>query len=197
MVWPFVEANIESENWHYKEAAIMVFGCLLHNEEPKFMEPMVSQACPMLITNVLNDPCIAVRDSSAWVLAQICTYYLPYIPGELSTALIECLISALDMEPRVAQHAAMGISSIADAISQPPNSAILQPYYNALLQKLTDCAEKTGAANNQLRENAANGLISLIGCVVEGTEDTIIAFGNWIIQKCNQWLVGAVTAGEG
>lgn len=133
----------------------MVFGCLLHNEEPKYMEAMVSQACPMLIANVLNDASIAVRDSSAWVLSQICTSYLLCIPSELSNSLIECLITALDMEPRVAQHAAMGISSIADAVSQPPNSAILAPYYNTLLQKLVDCAEKTGAANNQLRENAA------------------------------------------
>lgn len=138
-----MDANIASDNWHYKEAAIMVFGCLLHNEEPKYMEAMVSQACPMLIANVLNDASIAVRDSSAWVLSQICTSYLLCIPSELSNSLIECLITALDMEPRVAQHAAMGISSIADAVSQPPNSAILAPYYNTLLQKLVDCAEKT------------------------------------------------------
>lgn len=81
MVWPFVEANIESENWHYKEAAIMVFGCLLHNEEPKFMEPMVSQACPMLITNVLNDPCIAVRDSSAWCWLRFAPTTCPTFPA--------------------------------------------------------------------------------------------------------------------
>ena len=92
-----MNANIASDNWHYKEAAIMVFGCLLHTECEEYMRSMVGEACPMLISNVMNDPNVAVRDSSAWVLSQICAGYLSYIPTDSSTNLIECLLTALDM----------------------------------------------------------------------------------------------------
>lgn len=92
-----MDANIASDNWHYKEAAIMMFGCLLHTEREEYMGSMVSSACPMLINNVMNDPNVAVRDSSAWVLSQICAGYLSCIPADSSTSLIQCLLAALDM----------------------------------------------------------------------------------------------------
>lgn len=31
---------------------------------------------------------------------------------------------------------------------------------------------------------------------MEGTEEALVAFGNWIIQKCNQWLVDAARGRE-
>ena len=96
----------------------------------------------------------------------------------------------------MAQHAAMGLSSIADAVSAPPESEILRPYYHDLLQKLMDCAEKTGAANNQLRENAAYGLISVIGCKVTNTDSILENFSQFVTMKCQQALVRAGGSGD-
>ena len=92
-----MDANIASDNWHYKEAAIMVFGGRLHSERVVDMGSMVCSGCPMLIKNVMIDPNVAVRDSSAWVLSQICAGYLSCIPADSSTSLIQCLLAALDM----------------------------------------------------------------------------------------------------
>ena len=93
-------------------------------------------------------------------------------------------------ESRVAHHAALALSLICDCIAQPPQSAFLQPYYELLLEKLFNCAEKTGTADNQLRENAAYALISVINCRTPDTEGLLVNFYNFVIQKCNSTLVG-------
>ena len=89
----------------------------------------------------------------------------------------------------MAHHAALALSLICDYVSQPPNSQLLQPYYGSLLEKLFFSAEKTGSANNQLRENAAFALISLINCRTPETEGLLVEFYNFVIQKCQSTLV--------
>lgn len=89
----------------------------------------------------------------------------------------------------MAHHAALALSLICDCVAEPPNSEVLQPYYNILLQKLFNSAEKTGSSNNQLRENAAFALISLINCRTPNTDSLLVDFYNFVIEKCQGTLV--------
>ena len=52
VVWPFVNENINSSDWHYKEAAIMVFGCLLQGPDPYYMADIVKSGTSMLLSQV-------------------------------------------------------------------------------------------------------------------------------------------------
>ena len=139
---------------------------------------------------VLSDPSVAVRDSAAWVLSQICERYLEIVPSELTQTLLDCLVTALDMEPRIAQHAATALSSICDAIANTPSSMLMQPYYETLLHKLLSCAQRMDFASNQLRENAAFALMSLIACAVPGSEELLYSFYQFILRQCEDILVG-------
>lgn len=86
IVWPFVSANIGSSDWHLQEAALMIFGCLLRGPDAAFMAPMVAEAAPMLCSLVLEGSNLAVCDSAAWVLSQVCEGHLPPSPRSRRSA---------------------------------------------------------------------------------------------------------------
>lgn len=190
VVWPFVNDNINSSDWHFKEAAIMVFGCLLQGPDPYFMADIVKSGTSILLGMVLSDPSIAVRDSAAWVLSQICARFLQVIPSELTHPLLDCLVAALDMQPRVAQHAATALSAVCDGVANSPSSELLQPYLEVLLNKLLDCAQRMGSASNQLRESAAYALMSLIACAGPGSEELLVGFYQFVLQQSENVLAG-------
>lgn len=42
-VIPFVESNIQSTEWRYREAAVMAFGSILEGPNPQILTPLVNQ----------------------------------------------------------------------------------------------------------------------------------------------------------
>lgn len=42
-VIPFVENHIRSEDWRYREAAVMAFGSILEGPEERLLTPLVNQ----------------------------------------------------------------------------------------------------------------------------------------------------------
>lgn len=190
IVWPFVNSNITSTDWHLQEAAIMTFGCLLNGPQPEYIATLVAQAVTILPEIMFNSPSIAVRDSASWAISQICDSHLTSVPGEYTQQLIQAVINALNSEPRVSQHAALAISYICDFISKPGvQTNLLSSYYNDLLSKLMDCSQRDGAANNQLRENAAYALISLIACGAQDCEAMLVSFTQFVIDRFNECTV--------
>lgn len=68
-VMPFVEANITSQEWKHREAAVLAFGSILEGPGP-FIEKFISQAIGILLQH-LKDQVIPVRDTTAWTIASI------------------------------------------------------------------------------------------------------------------------------
>ena len=99
-------------------------------------------------------------------------------------------VAALDMQPRVAQHAATALSAVCDGVANSPSSELLQPYLEVLLNKLLDCAQRMGSASNQLRESAAYALMSLIACAGPGSEELLVGFYQFVLQQSENVLAG-------
>ena len=189
IVWPFVNENIMSTNWNFKEAAIMIFGCMLNGPSIDTLRSIIQEGCGILLNILMTDPNVSVRDSAAWVLCEICGRYLNEVPASMQTTLIESLIAALDMEPRVASHCAFALSFIFDSVAGDPTNTFLQPYFLTLLQKILAVCERTGSANAQVRENASFALMSLISCHIPETDPMLIEFYNFVLQKCEATFV--------
>lgn len=70
-VLPFVTENIQSENWRFRDAAVMVFGSILGGLDNNTLRPLVEQAMPTLI-KLMYDSSVIVRDTTAWTFGRIC-----------------------------------------------------------------------------------------------------------------------------
>ena len=75
----------------------MLFGCLLHGPDPSYISGLVAEACSILLPLIISGSCIAVRDSAAWAMSQICESHLPSVPASQTQQLLQVLIDALDM----------------------------------------------------------------------------------------------------
>lgn len=121
-IMPFVEANITSENWRYREAATMAFCQILEGPSDDVIGPYVNQAIPILLT-ALNDKNDLVKDTTAWTIGKICDLHVRSIPEQVFPTLVNGLASKLLNEtPRVSSQACFGIHNLAAAF-QKDNAA--------------------------------------------------------------------------
>lgn len=52
-VVPFIESNIQSEDWRNREAAVMAFGSILDGPDPAVLTPLVDQVSWRLLSMLL------------------------------------------------------------------------------------------------------------------------------------------------
>lgn len=63
-ILPFITQHFGSENWHYREAAIMAFGSILEGPEKNNLLRLVQQAIRPLI-GTLSDRHVGLRDGGS------------------------------------------------------------------------------------------------------------------------------------
>lgn len=149
VVLPFIETNIKNEDWHLREAAVMVFGSILEGPDPNVLAGLVSQALPILI-NMMADPNAAVKDTTAWTLGRICELLVGSVNIESQLqALITALVHGLDDRPRVVANSCWALMSLAEQLApepgpdqQPAATATLSPYFQGIIEKLLVVTEK-------------------------------------------------------
>lgn len=167
---PFVQENIDSNDWRKRDAAVMAFGSMLEGPDPEKLKPIVLQALPILI-NLMNDQHVAVRDTTAWTIGRACEAVPDMILeqsflGDFLTALLH----ALTKEPRVAGNVCWAFNSLAEAAFEAadkddegePATYILSPYFKFIVEQLlaTTVREDAGAAN--LRSSAYEAVMEMM-----------------------------------
>ncbi|XP_781574.3 importin subunit beta-1 [Strongylocentrotus purpuratus] len=167
---PFIHNHIRSDNWQYRDAAVMAFGSILEGPNETLLNPLVMQAFPVLI-ELLADPCVIVRDTVAWTLGRICELLpqavleQPYFDS-LLVALIECLGN----EPRVAANVCWAFSSLAEnayesASVEPdkePETYCLSKAFEVIVKKLLETTDRTDAHQANLRSAAYEALMEMV-----------------------------------
>jgi importin subunit beta-1 len=188
-VLTFVEANLRSEDWHARDAAVSAFGAIMEGPEETTLEPIVKQALPVII-GMMNDKVIHVKDSTAYALGRITeacseaidpTVHLPQLIGSL----FEGLISS----PKMAGSCCWALMNLAERFSGDIGAQEnpLSPHFNESISRLLQVTER-GDADNQLRtaayevlntfvQNAANdslpAIASLSDVIIKRLENTI------------------------
>ncbi|OQS02923.1 importin subunit beta [Thraustotheca clavata] len=161
VVMPFVSANIQSADWHHKEAAIMAFGSILEGPSHEQIQPLVEQAMPLLIT-CMQDPHPLVRDTTAWTIGRICE-----IHGTVMTRcvgpLMQLIMSGLDQEPKVAAHMCYAIHFIFQSFNElHMGPEQLDQFYGQVFDKCLVTCQKPNDDN--LRVSAFEALGMMIQC---------------------------------
>jgi importin subunit beta-1 len=87
----YVEANIQSPDWHLREASVMAFGSILEGPTPAILGPLVKSAFPMLL-GMMSDPVVGVKDTCAWTLGRVCELLMeqaqPFLPQLVQVCLL-------------------------------------------------------------------------------------------------------------
>ena len=148
-VIPFIEANIRNVDWHYREAAVMVFGSIIDGPDPTVLTPLVNQALPILI-DMMSDENIHVKDTVAWTLGRICDLLISTIQPDIHLhPLVSALVTGLQDNPRIVANCCWALMNLADQLGflegddaeTFANPSALSPYYEGVVQALLRVTE--------------------------------------------------------
>ena len=167
VIMPFVQSNIQSENWRNREAATMAFSCILDGPDDTAIGTYVNQAVPVLL-NALSDSNDLVKDTTAWTIGKICDLHVRAIPADTFPTLVNGLASKLLTEsPRVSSQACFGIHNLAAAFKEDDQAEktgtnMLSQYMPTLLQTLLQVVDREDATESNLRIGAFEAISVLI-----------------------------------
>ncbi|KAL9923916.1 importin subunit beta [Glossina fuscipes] len=169
-VFPFIKDNIESPNWHFRDAAVMTFGSILGGVETSTLKTLVEQAMSTLI-RLMYDQSVVVRDTTAWTFGRICDI-IPEaaINKNFLQPLLECFIQSLKAEPRVAANVCWAFIGLSDAAydaaeanqGQTPETYCLSPYFEYIINQLLETTRRDDGNQANLRAAAYEALMDMI-----------------------------------
>ncbi|KAA0710753.1 Importin subunit beta-1 [Triplophysa tibetana] len=170
-VLPFIKEHIKHHDWRYRDASVMAFGSILEGPELNQLKPLVVQAMPTLI-ELMKDPSVVVRDTTAWTLGRICDLLPEAAINEVYLApLLQCLIEGLGAEPRVASNVCWAFSSLAEAAyeatdaaddQEEPSTYCLSSSFELIVQKLLETTDRPDGHQNNLRSAAYEALMEIV-----------------------------------
>ncbi|KAI9277599.1 armadillo-type protein [Sporodiniella umbellata] len=146
-VVPFIETNIQDEDWRKREAAVMAFGSILEGPDANVLTPLVDQALPTLI-QMMRDNVVHVKDTVAWTLGRICELLTHCIKPELHlNDLLSALVYGLQDSPRIVGNCCWSLMNLAEQLGpsigdEAPHSP-LSPFFEGIITALLQFTDRT------------------------------------------------------
>ncbi|KAJ9078578.1 karyopherin Kap95 [Entomophthora muscae] len=190
-VLPFIESNINNQDWRFREAAVMAFGSIMDGPAATHIETLVVQAFMMLL-ELMDDSSEHVRDAVSWTLGRICDLHPHSIssPGQLEP-LLEVLVKSLNSTPRIIGNSCWALMNITREFSDPSfgTSNPLFLHYEDIVGALLRVSASLMADNSVARTSTYEALSAMIEhCPEEHmkiTEQVILE----AVQRLEQTLV--------
>ncbi|KAK0628163.1 armadillo-type protein [Bombardia bombarda] len=185
----FVEANLRSEDWHNRDAAVSAFGAIMDGPDEKVLEPIVKSGMTPLI-NMMDDPSVHVKDSTAYALGRITESCSEAIDStQHLDPLVRSLFTGLMSNPKMAASCCWALMNLAERFAGEPGAAQnpLTPHFNQSVTNLLtvtgrmDCeaAVRTAAYEvlNVFVQSSANesltAVASLSSVIIQRLEETL------------------------
>jgi importin subunit beta-1 len=146
-VLQFVEANLQSEDWHHRDAAVSALGAIMEGPDQSVLEPVVKQALPVLI-NMMNDSSLQVRDSTAYALGRVTEACSEAIDAQgVLPNLIESLFKGLLSNAKMAPSCCWALMNLAERFAGDFGVASnpLTPHFNQAVTSLLDVTARQDA----------------------------------------------------
>ena len=191
VIMPFVTANIQNENWRFREAATMAFSSILDGPSTETIGQYVNESIPFFL-KALSDPNVMVKDTTAWTIGRICELHVRSIPSETFPSLLKALTEKLQEESaKVGSQACYALHNLAaafgdDNAAQTSGTNALSPFMPTLLEQLLKTTERPDADENNLRPAAFEAISVLIQNSAPDCTPILISLLPAILTKLEQ-----------
>jgi len=165
-VIPFVQQNIQSDNWRLRDAAIVAFSCILDGPSTAAIGPYVQQSIPVLMA-AFTYPSELVRDSATHCVAAICKLHMDAIAPDQVHIIIQGLLAKLQENTRLAGRACSAIFNISASLKavdpeNAPDTNLLSPCMLDLMKGLLASMDRPDAVEGNLRVAAMSAAAELV-----------------------------------
>lgn len=189
LILPFVENSITSQEWRRREAALMAFGSIMEGPDPEVLQPLATQAFPLLIQS-LSDPKTIVQDAAAWTIGSICDLLPRAITDEILPVLVDSLARGLKLVPKVANSCAWSINNLAE--SYYPEDSLktypLSPFFPGLVSSLFEAISRPDATEANFKISAYAALNSLVESAAEDTYTVLMQLTDFMLDRLEKGI---------
>ena len=168
LVLPFVQQHINSDNWHFRDAAIVAFAGILDGPDTESVRSFIVEIIAVLL-GAFADPHETVRQSAVHCISTICRLHVAAIQRDQLRSILEALVQKLREPARVAAYACTAIYNIARAVKNTPGGGEQQHQTNVLssvlmpvLQALFVVGDRDDVSEHNLRGNSMEAVAELI-----------------------------------
>jgi len=181
-VMPFVEQYITSQDWKFREAAVLAFGSILDGPSPAgLVQKLISQAIVILLQH-LKDPVVAVRDTTSWTIGAILKSHHKAVI-HVADEILKCLCESLgDTSTRVASHSCFAIHNLALSFADEPGNP-LHKFFVEAVRMLLHCAERPDSDNHHLRTAAYESLNVVLSTAHESASDALLQITGEMLSR--------------
>ena len=174
LVLEFVEANIQSQQWNYRDAAVSSFGAIMDGPDIKILYPLVRQALPILVKTMLEDSQVQVQDSAAYALSRICDYCAECIdPQEHLPEMMKALFQGLQSNHKIAASCCLALLNLTERFVAPEEADTnpLTQYFEESVKILLNVTSKQDGPDSTVRTAAYEVLSGFVtNCARQSTE---------------------------
>ncbi|EEC45100.1 predicted protein [Phaeodactylum tricornutum CCAP 1055/1] len=196
-VIPFVTQHIQSEEWRYRDAAIVAFSSIMDGPSTEELAIYVNQSIPVLL-RAFSDSNEMVRDSATHCISTVCRLHMIAVDRDIVHSIIKGLIEKLRDSPRVAAKACTALFNIATSFKSPepePTSLLSEPML-PLLQALLQTSERQDATECHLRVGAISAANDLVAAAPSDTTPILAEFLPVIIARYEATMHAQVLGNE-
>lgn len=188
-VLAFVEKNLRSDDWHYRDASVSAFGAIMEGPEESVLDPIIKQALPVLIA-MMDDQVVHVKDSAAYALGRICETAPSTVDEQQHLpTLIAALFSGLNSHPKMAASCCWALMNLADRFAGEPGaqSNPLSRHFQQSIQELLAVTER-GDADNHLRTAAYEVLNAFVLNAAGDSVHLVATLANVVLERLEKTL---------
>eukprot|EP01130_Rhizamoeba_saxonica_P006016 TRINITY_DN2383_c0_g1_i1.p1 TRINITY_DN2383_c0_g1~~TRINITY_DN2383_c0_g1_i1.p1 ORF type:complete len:876 (+),score=186.89 TRINITY_DN2383_c0_g1_i1:279-2630(+) len=186
-VMPFIEQHINSENWRFKEAAILAFGCILEGPT-KYIKDTIIKALPVLINHLQTSTDIAVKDTASWTIGNVVKNHPSTISKNVEDLLsIMCLVAKTD-QPRVASNACWVIHNIALEFKKSLSNPFVK-HFDEVAGTLLQVSDRNDANEANLRTGAYEALNVVVDCSPSNVRESLVRLMEEICMRLEKTFV--------
>lgn len=164
IVIPYVQQHIQSQEWRYRDAAIVAFMTILDGPSTESIGVFVDQSIQVMLQS-FNDEHPVVRGSAVHCVKKICAHHLSSLPEDRVTAILTAVDHKLKDKPSIAAAACSAIYEICQNLKQvpPPPTNILSSGLVQLIKDLLMVTERPDASENNIRVVAMSAAAAVVG----------------------------------
>lgn len=145
----FVEQNLGSDNWRYREAAVTAFGSILDGPEKEQLILLVAQALTPIL-NLIHDENLQVKESVAWCIGRIADIVIDAIDINTHLSLVvQTILVGLQDHPKVSTNCCWTLMNLVEQLSSNgvnEQSTPMSQYYEIITPVLI---QLTASSSNE------------------------------------------------
>mmetsp|Transcript_9239 Transcript_9239/g.22616 ORF Transcript_9239/g.22616 Transcript_9239/m.22616 type:complete len:670 (+) Transcript_9239:1-2010(+) len=165
-VMPYVQQNIQSQEWRMRDAAIVAFMSILDGPSTSDIGQYVDQSIQVMLQSFQDDHPV-VRGSAVHCVRKICAHHLEGLSSEKLNAILTAVDQKLGDRPSIVAPACSAIFEICQGLKQVPPAPtnILSNGMVQLMTNLINVTDRPDSAEHNIRVIA----MSAAGAVIQAS----------------------------